>query len=171
MNQALATLRLRTTRTSLADSVYEALLEAIIEGRLAAGAEVNAVALASQLDVSRTPVQEAIHRLEAHGLIVNPLGKKARVTKFSLRDITEVCEVRALLEAKAAALTAKRIASDQLAGLGGESDAWIATRSKLNWLAEALHFDLHFHDVVAAASGNSRLRNDIHRYRLPVRSL
>ena len=70
---------LSARQMSLADAVYETLIEAIVSGRLATGAALNAAVLARQLQVSRTPVLGAIRRLENDGLAIQQPGRKARV--------------------------------------------------------------------------------------------
>lgn len=156
-------------RMSLADSVYETLLEAIIGGQLKRGVELNSVTLSEQLQVSRTPVQEAIRRLEADGLVVNPLGKKARVAKFTAKDVREVYEMRIVLESTAAALAAKHISDDAVHKLRAEADALAESTDDLTWSSRAIDYDIRFHQVLAQASNNDRLRDDIGRYRLLVR--
>ena len=70
---------------SLAESVYEAILERILRGTLAPGTALSAVRWAEKLDVSRTPVHEALRMLTADGLVENPAGRRAQVAKFSLK--------------------------------------------------------------------------------------
>ena len=77
-------------RTSLADSVYETVLEGIVSGSLAAGAELNEVALARQLDVSRTPVHEALRRLMADGLVAMVGHRRLQGAALTREEIGEV---------------------------------------------------------------------------------
>jgi DNA-binding GntR family transcriptional regulator len=162
-------LALNVARVSLADSVYETLLEAILSGQLSTGVELNAVSLATQLQVSRTPVQEAIRRLENDGLVVNPLGRKARVARFTRDDAREVYEMRMVLESAAAALAARKISAAALASLKRETAELAATKEAPDWPVRALEYDARFHRAIAEAAGNARLRDDIARYRLLVR--
>ncbi|HEY1784715.1 MAG TPA: GntR family transcriptional regulator [Pirellulales bacterium] len=160
---------LKAPRMSLADSVYETLLEAILSGQLAEGAELNAVLLAKQLDVSRTPVQQAIRRLEADCLAVELPGRKARVAQLTTADIREVYRMRRLLESEAAALASQTMADDVLELLRQEASMLAATVDRPDWTSRAIDYDIKFHDLVATASGNRRLAGDIGRYRLLVR--
>ena len=169
MAASMPPLVLGVARMSLADSVYETLLEAILSGRLTAGVELNAVVLAGQLQVSRTPVQEAIRRLESDGLVVNPLGRKARVANFTCDDVREVYQMRMVLESAAAALAAGNISVDSLSSLQRDTAELEAAHDAADWPARALEFDLRFHRVIAEAAGNGRLLDDIGRYRLLVR--
>jgi DNA-binding GntR family transcriptional regulator len=165
----LADIQARIARTSLADSVYETLLEAIVSGQLTSGTSLSAIALSRQLEVSRTPVQEALRRLEADGLVMAPQGKQARVASFDRQDILEVYAMRAILEPAATALAAGRLTEGQLAELARGLEALSAAVGKVGWTAEAIAYDLAFHDTLAAACGNQRLQADIGRYRLLVR--
>lgn len=157
-------------RTSLTDAVYETLLESIISGRLSPGTELSAVALAAQLDVSRTPVTEALRRLEHDGLVDQVTNHRARVATVSRNDIVEIYEVRKHLEGASAEAAALTLSEAQLAELRQAADSLASRRKKVDWATRAIEFDISFHDMLAAATGNRRLRQDIARYRLLVRS-
>ncbi len=157
-------------RVSLVESIYETLAEAIVSGQLSHGSELNSVGLAKQLDVSRTPLREALKLLERDGLVQQVGNHKARVAEFSADDIREIYEVRLQLEAAAAELAAKRITTAELTKLRAEADELSLKISAVDWCEKAIAYDLHFHDAIASASGNTRLRDEIRRYRLLVRS-
>ncbi len=159
------------SRASLADSVYETLLEAMIHGRLAAGAELNEVALARQLDVSRTPVHEALRRLVADGLVKACGRRRLCVAALSHDEVREVYAMRRLLEGAATEMAAERMTDEALTELRRAADSLAANDRAIDWTAKALRYDLEFHDAIAAACGNGRLREDISRYRLLVRGL
>ena len=82
----------------LRDVVFESLREAILEGKLSPGQRLMEVQLAEQLGVSRTPVREAIRKLELEGLVVMLPRKGAYVADISLKDLVDVLEIRASLE-------------------------------------------------------------------------
>ena len=90
----------------LRDVVFENLREAILEGKLEPGQRLMEVQLAEQLGVSRTPVREAIRKLELEGLVVMLPRKGAYVADVSLKDIIDVLEIRSTLEGLAAYLAA-----------------------------------------------------------------
>jgi len=169
MKEALLVSKPVLPRVSLAHSVYETLLEAIIGGQIKSGAELNSVALAQQLGVSRTPVQEAIRRLETDGLVVNPLGRTARVTEFTANDVREVYEMRMVLESAAASLAANNIAQADLATLRVGAEELARSFDDVAWGPRAIDYDIRFHQAIAEATGNARLRDDIGRYRRLVR--
>jgi DNA-binding GntR family transcriptional regulator len=157
------------TRTSLADSVYDTLLEAILSGRLPSGSELSEVTLAEQLEVSRTPIHEALRRLAADELVMITTGRTARVARLTRQDVVEIYGMRAALEAVAAELAAARITAAELAELGAMLDELTTEIRPADWPLRAIQYDLHFHRAVAKASGNGRLERDIQRYRLLVR--
>jgi DNA-binding GntR family transcriptional regulator len=164
-------LRAAINRLSLADGVYETLLEAIVSGSLSCGMELNEVSLAKQLEVSRTPVHEAIRRLAADGLIEIGPNRKASVVSFRHDEIAEVYEMRALLESEAARRAAERIDDALIEKLRAAADELSLSSYSLDWREQALAFDIRFHEAIAFAAGNDRLRQDIARYRLLVRAL
>ena len=96
----------------LRDVVFENLRGAIVEGRLKPGERLMEVQLAEQLGVSRTPVREAIRKLELEGLVVMLPRKGAYVANMSLKDLIDVLEIRASLEGLAASLAAERITDE-----------------------------------------------------------
>jgi DNA-binding GntR family transcriptional regulator len=155
---------------SLVESIYETLLEAIVSGQLPHGSELNSVSLAKQLEVSRTPLREALRLLERDGLVHQTGNHKARVAEFSADDIREIYEVRLQLEAASAELAAKRMPRDLLDTLQREADSLHQRVGEVGWCEQAIAYDLRFHDAIASASGNQRLREAVHRYRLLVRS-
>ena len=82
----------------LRDVVFENLREAILEGKLSPGQRLMEVQLAEQLGVSRTPVREAIRKLELEGLVVMLPRKGAYVADISLKDLVDVDLIQAIKE-------------------------------------------------------------------------
>ncbi len=101
----------------LRDIVFETLREAILEGKLVPGERVMEVQLAEQLGVSRTPVREAIRKLELEGLLIMVPRKGAYVADVSLDDVMDVLEIRASLEGLAASLGAERRSEEDIEAL------------------------------------------------------
>jgi DNA-binding GntR family transcriptional regulator len=156
-------------RASLADAVYEMLVEAIVSGQLTPGADLSAVALATRFQVSRTPVTEALQRLLHDGLVEQSANHQARVVRLARQDVIEVYEVRGHLEAAAVELAATRMPAEKIAELQQQADALTNDSNAPDWPSRAIDFDLAFHAAVAEACGNRRLRDDISRYRRLVR--
>lgn len=161
----------QVVRTTLGDSVYETLLEAIVTGRLAGGSELSEVELARQLNVSRTPVHEAMVRLVTDGLVVasDVRRSRTRVAAFGVDDLIEIYRMRRLLESAAAESAALEMPAAGLHALRAEADALGREVHAVDWPDRAIEFDLKFHDAIADAAGNRRLREDIRRYRRLVR--
>jgi DNA-binding GntR family transcriptional regulator len=157
-------------RTFLVEAAYDALLENILSGSLPSGTIVSEVSLAKDLNVSRTPVHQALARLAKDGLIEHRSGIQPRITRFNREDIIEIYDMRLLLESAATQRAAKRMDSRQLADLTREADVLAAEPDGPDWTRRALDFDIRFHDAVAASSGNRRLRQEIAKYRLLVRA-
>ncbi|MBT9177224.1 MAG: HTH-type transcriptional regulator LutR [Firmicutes bacterium] len=98
----------------LRDIVFEHLRTAIIAGALKPGERLMELQLAEDMGVSRTPVREAIRKLELEGLVSMVARRGAYVSDLSIRDIAETFEVRAALESLAAGLAAERIVPEEL---------------------------------------------------------
>lgn len=166
---AVPSLNAQIKRFSLTESVYDTLLESILNGSLPPGTVLNTVALAEQLDVSRTPVKEALRLLTHDGLVEQMNNLRARVIAFTRDDIVEIYEVRMQLEATAAERAARKISDEALSQLRAQADTLMQSREEVDWASRVIEYDIRFHDTLAEASGNKRLRNEIARYRLLVR--
>ena len=101
----------------LRDVVFETLRDAIIRQVLKPGERLMEIQLADEMGVSRTPVREAIRKLELEGLVVMVPRKGAYVAGVSMKDIHEVYEVRSALEMLAVTLAAERITDEELDAL------------------------------------------------------
>jgi len=158
------------SRTYLVEAAYEAILENILSGALASGTVVSEVSLAQELQVSRTPVHQALAQLAKEGLIEHRAGRQPRIARFGREDVIEIYDMRLLLETAATQRAAKRIDPRVLADLTREAEALAQEPDSPEWSRKALDFDVRFHDALAAASGNRRLRQEIAKYRLLIRA-
>jgi DNA-binding GntR family transcriptional regulator len=104
----------KTARLNLTDVVYEALHEAIQAGTFMPGRRVREIEVSDWLQVSRTPVREALRRLQSEGMIEPKEGGLA-VTSFDMRAVAELYDVRQTLEGAAAALAARNADSTERA--------------------------------------------------------
>jgi DNA-binding GntR family transcriptional regulator len=152
-------------KVSLVSGVYQNLLEIILMGGVPPGTEFNEVALARQMQVSRTPVHEALRRLAADGLLEALPNGKSRVVEFNAQSVRELYEMRKILEGAAAALAARLVTTERMGALRAEANQLDTATVDAQWPGRAISFDLHFHDVVAESSGNEFLRKDILRHR------
>ncbi|MBC7344236.1 MAG: GntR family transcriptional regulator, partial [Clostridia bacterium] len=156
----------------LREMVFETLREAIIEGKLSPGTRLMEAQLAEDMGVSRTPVREAIRKLELEGLVVMVPRKGAYVADMSTKDAAEVFEIRAALEALAAGLAAQRITDEEIEELERLLIKFNECLGKELDLQKVVDLDTEFHDVLYRASRNSRLmqilstlREHIQRFR------
>src|SRR5438105_4369051 len=85
-------------RASLAELVYHRLLEGILSGSLQCGRRLNVADIARDLQVSPSPVREALMRLATEGLVANHTNRRATVIRFEERDVVEIFQLRELLE-------------------------------------------------------------------------
>ncbi|MCR6545350.1 GntR family transcriptional regulator [Dehalobacterium formicoaceticum] len=155
----------------LGDIVFETIREAIISGYLRPGERLMEVQLAEEMGVSRTPVREAIRKLEQEGFLVIVPRKGAYVAGISLKDIADVFEIRASMESLAAGLAAQRITEEELNTLK-DMVVSFAESADHHDLKDIVHTDTDFHDIIYKASRNERLipiinnlREQIQRYR------
>lgn len=149
----------------LVDSLVEELQERINTGRIPAGTWLRQAPLAEELGVSRTPVREALRRLQAMGAIEVIANRGARVRLPSTRDIIEVYELHGVLQGHAGAATAALITSEQLDRLAAAEKMFRqvvedlratgsdTTDAQQRWY-EA---NTQFHMVIIEAGGNKHL--------------
>ncbi len=144
-------------RTSLVDEAVKVLREAILTGRLAPGARLRQVELAAQMKISRTPLREALRKLEQEGLMTVPHGGGLRVALLDLDEAVELYEIREVLDGLAARLAAQRISESQLPVLSrllAQMKECVARQDAHRW------FTVHvaFHEGIFQASANDRLQ-------------
>jgi DNA-binding GntR family transcriptional regulator len=154
-----------TRRNTLRETVHESLKAMIVTGQLPAGARVTEAELAARLNVSRTPVREALNRLEQDGLVIGRPRQGYAVSGFDLRMFREAFEIREVLDAFATELATARITPDekrQLREMVRECErlAAIPERSYQDMFQE-LQVGMDIHRTIAAASGNEMLRQSL----------
>lgn len=148
----------------LRELVFEALREAIINGQLEPGERLMEIQLAEELGVSRTPVREAIRKLELEGLVLMVPRKGAYVASLSMKDVVEVFEIRGALEGLAAALAAERITDEELEKLERQYVKSVEQMEKAD-LKGMVEVDTGFHQILYQASRNERLAQIINNLR------
>ena len=156
----------------LRDVVFETLRQKILKGELKPGERLIEVALAQRLGVSRTPVREAIHKLEQEGLVVMAPRKGAQVATISAQSVRDVLEVRKAMECLAVCLAISRITPQERIALRQAEEAFAAA-SRGNDLRLIAQKDEEFHKVIYMATKNPKLdmllnnlREQMYRYRL-----
>jgi len=171
-------LPLPPSRQTLTDSVYEAVTELVMDQHIAAGARVNIDLVARQLNVSPTPVREALARLEMDGLVMKePLRGYSVTPTLDTKTFNDLYDVRRLLEPFAARRAAERRDGKVLGVLDRELDEMrrlVGTSAGQtggayhDYRAFAMQ-DARFHEAIAGTSGNSLLRDTLRRLRSHLR--
>ena len=156
----------------LRDVVFQTLRQAILRGELKPGERLMEIHLAQKLGVSRTPVREAIRKLELEGLVLMIPRKGAIVAEITVQDLEDVLEVRMALEELAVKIACKRITQEQLEEIKRRSAEFCKTLYGDD-VAACAQADMAFHDAIYEATGNRRLvqilnnlREQMYRYRL-----
>lgn len=140
----------------LREMVFNVLMEAIISGQLPPGERLMEVQLAEEMGVSRTPVREAIRRLELEGFVVMIPRKGAYVAGLSIKDIVNIFEIRTALEQLAVSLAAERMTPDDLETLERmvvELSESVQDADVDSWA----EMDKRFHRLICEYSRNERL--------------
>lgn len=140
----------------LREIVFEYLRNSILNGELEPGERLMELQLAQQLGVSRTPIREAIRKLELEGFVEMIPRKGAYVADVSIKDILDVLEVRMFLEGLATYLAAERMSDEEIDNLKEilqKFEDEIETMEK----QELIELDNKFHDMIIKGSRNNKL--------------
>ncbi len=145
-------------RTTTPGGVYRVLRTAILDGTVPPGGQLREAHIAADLGISRSPLREALTRLEEEGLIVKIPFRGAFVAEVSARDIAEISSIRLLVEPYAAELSAEALR-------GPERPRLMQTIEELRWATEkndvpgGIDAHLQFHRLFYDCSGHSILRS------------
>ena len=140
----------------LRDVVFNTLRQAILTGELKPGERLMEIHLADRLGVSRTPIREAIHKLEREGLVTIIPRRGAEVAQITEKSMNDVLEVRRALDALCVELACDRITEEGLENLKAACDNFeqcVKTKDSKK-IAQA---DVALHDIIVQATGNQRL--------------
>lgn len=156
----------------LREIVFEHLREAIIKGKLRPGERLMEMQLADEMGVSRTPVREAIRKLELEGLVIMIPRRGAYVADLSIKDVAETFEIRSALEALAASLAAERITPEEAEEME-RILVRIGAAIEEDDMQQLVALDEEYHNLLYKASRNDRLmqilnnlREQIQRFRV-----
>lgn len=152
---------------NLSNLAYKSVTELIRNRRLRSGQAIVESRLAEQLNISRTPLREALQRLEGEGLVIKGNGRSFMVRHVDLGEYLQSLKVREILEPEAAAMAAGHIPRMELA----------TVRAEINSLrdATAYHTDAHWrsddnlHELFARHCGNDVLMKAIRALRVTTR--
>lgn len=139
-----------TPDTSHGENAYLRLLDAIRRGELAPGARLRETELSLRLGISRTPVREALRRLEAEGLVTHAPRLGAVVRSLQYQEIMELYEMRAVLEGTAARMAARHASDIETA----ELDALNSAMATADDPAEVARANARFHAGILHAAKN-----------------
>lgn len=140
----------------LRDVVFNTLRQAILTGELKPGERLMEIHLADKLGVSRTPIREAIRKLELEGLVTMIPRRGAEVAQITNKSLQDVLEVRRSLDALCAELACERISESELAQLEVACKEFEeATYTKDTRAIAAA--DVALHDIIIKATCNNRL--------------
>ncbi|MGF7018621.1 DNA-binding GntR family transcriptional regulator [Lachnospiraceae bacterium PF1-21] len=156
----------------LRDVVFNTLRQAILKGELKPGERLMEVKLANKLGVSRTPIREAIRKLELEGLVRMIPRRGAEVAEITEKSLLDVMEVRKALEELCVELACERMTSEEIEELrqAAKDFKQIVISKDITKIAEK---DVQFHDIIYQSTENNKLinllnnlREQMYRYRV-----
>ena len=140
----------------LREMVYEELKMQILKGSIVPGTRMMEVELAEEMGVSRTPIREAIRKLEKEGLVTIEPRRGAYASMISTEDMVEILEVRQDLEGLAAYFAADRMTDEQMAELRQVSDNYNDAVKRGN-MEDMISYDTRFHHIIVESCKNKIL--------------
>ncbi|HEY5211615.1 MAG TPA: GntR family transcriptional regulator [Acidobacteriaceae bacterium] len=137
---------------NLTEQAYQSVKRQLLNGSFAEGSKLTEEYLSSALGISKSPVREALMRLESEGLISIEARRGAYVRKFSVKEVLDLYDVRALLEVHAVGIA--RITPELLGQMAASIER---TRNNLEAGDKLRHIeeDIHFHGLIAGSTGNA----------------
>lgn len=157
-------------RVSLRESVYRLIQQAIVAGELQPGQHIRDGELAAQLGVSRTPVREALQRLEDEGLVEMQSGVFTRVVPLNMQAAQDAFSVVAVLHALATRLAVSLLTADDITALRRANDNLIKALDTNN-VSAALQADDTFHHVFVRVANNHEIQHTLEYLMPKVRRL
>ena len=157
---------------SIADQIFEKLERDILSGKYPQGEILSELRLSGELGVSRTPIREAIRKLELEGLVLMIPRRGAEVARISEKSLKDVLEVRRSLEELAIELACQRMTEEDMQALEEAQKAFKAAIDQGDAMKIA-ETDEAYHDVIYHSTRNKRLvqilnnlREQMYRFRL-----
>ncbi|MET0449846.1 MAG: GntR family transcriptional regulator [Aeromicrobium sp.] len=148
------------TRTTTTDRVFASLRESIVSGDFPAGSLHSIYRLADLLEVSRTPVREAVLRLADIGLVTIERNRGVRIRGVTVADVREVFELRLMIEVPAAAYAASRADPLMISSIATELEH-MRRSAAADDESEFTSHDRLLHWAIGAATGNARLQVEV----------
>lgn len=153
-------LRIDRTAPTLRSRVQDTIQGAILDGKLAPGQKIVERELCEATGVSRTIVREALARLEEKGLVGRDANNNLIVVLMSAREIRDIYEVRASLEALAARLFTQRASSDTINDIAGAAER-LKNAFRAGELAAIREATTTFYDIMIEGSGNGEIQRSL----------
>lgn len=144
----------KKSNQSRSEVAYQKLLQAIRHGELTPGTRVREIEVAEMLGISRTPVRDAIRRLESDGLLIHLPRQGAVIKQLDQKEVIELYEVREVLEGTAARYAARHASEIELAELEDFNDIMLSNANDPIKVAEANRL---FHQALYRAGNNRYL--------------
>ncbi len=157
-------------RLSLREHVYSLLQQAIVSGALQPGQRIRDTDFAAQFGVSRTPVREALQRLEDEGLVEMLSGALTRVVPLNMRAAQDAFPVVAVLHALATRLAVDQLTAHDLVALQQANDT-LMLALEANNVTDALQADDSFHALFVRVAHNDEIQHSLERLMPKVRRL
>ena len=157
-------------RTNLRDAAYDRIRDWILDGTLAPEEPLRDEALAEALGMSRTPVREALQRLEDDGLVVTNAARRSFVSPLSVAQARDVFPMVAALEALALRLALPHLDSAALQAMQ-DANTRVAAALRTGNASAAMEADLELHHVFSARSGNGALLGMLDDLKCKVRRI
>jgi DNA-binding GntR family transcriptional regulator len=157
-------------RSLLRDDAFRAIRDAIVDGTLAPGERLNDGDLAQWLGVSRTPVREALARLDEAGLVRTKPGRYTMVSPLDMRALRGAHSVATAMHELAVREALPNLSGTELDAMRA-ANARFADALRANDVDEALAADDEFHGVAVAASANAALRSVLDQFTPALRRL
>ena len=145
-------------RSLLREDAYRAIRDAIVDGTLAPGERLNDTDLVSWLGVSRTPIREALSRLEQSGLVQTKPGRFTIVSPLDVRETRAAQSVAAAMHELAVREAVPQLSAHELDAMRDANERF-ADALRRNDVEAALAADDAFHEVAVAASANPAIRS------------
>jgi DNA-binding GntR family transcriptional regulator len=156
---------------ALRHQIVRHLLFSIFKGELASGTQLRVMKLAEQFGLSSTPVREALVELESIGMIGFVHNRGAIVNPFGLDEFQEIYHLRRLFEVESTRCACGRIDAEEMQSQRKDMSQLLKSKSVAKWAERVMQADRRFHASIAAACGNKRLAQEIHRYDTLIQSL
>ncbi len=157
--------RQKSKKSTLKESAYESLKAMILTGELQPGSRLTEIDLANRLKVSRTPLREALNRLERDEFVTNRPRQGYFVAEFDLKKLEDTLEIREILDGHAAKQAAARIESadkERLWSIIRQCDEMARMHDpSLEHMIEEMRLGLDVHRIIAEVSGNDLLSDMI----------